>query len=190
MEQPLANLARAQDELRNALSVNLGELRSAHDGVAAAAANALRERRREREESRTALEREASERARLETKLTQCETALRETKAALGEARSEAKEVSENDGEARRDAIRTRMRRRRVWRSGEGRGGGIGCGLSWFGTVWDGSGRGAEEGARAEEGEGGGDAIAARGREGATDERRGARRIDRRTNNARKKCEI
>ena len=84
MEQPLANLARAQDELRNALSANLGELRSAHDGVAAAAANALRERRREREESRTALEREASERARLETKLTQCETALRETKAALG----------------------------------------------------------------------------------------------------------
>ena len=83
MEQPLANLARAQDELRNALSANLGELRSAHDGVAAAAANALRERRREREESRTALEREASERARLETKLTQCETALRETKAAI-----------------------------------------------------------------------------------------------------------
>ena len=65
----------------------------------------------------------------------------------------------------------------------------------WAVMVWDGCGtvrgRGAEEGARAEEGEGGGgDAIAARGREGATDERRGARRIHRRTNNARKKCEI
>ena len=39
MEQPLAALARAQDELRNALAVGLGELRSAHDGVAVAASN-------------------------------------------------------------------------------------------------------------------------------------------------------
>ena len=108
--------------------------------------------------------------------------------AGRGAERGEGGARERRRGEARRDSnadeTPTSLEKRR------GTGGGGGCGLSWFGTVWDGSGRGAEEGARAEEGEGGGDAIAARGREGATDERRGARRIDRRTNNARKKSEI
>jgi len=106
MEAPLAALARAQDELRNALAVGLGELRSAHDGVAVAASNEGKKNQAEREQSRVAIEREQAEREKLETKLTQCETALRETKAALVEARGEAKEVRDSIGRA--DA---RMRR-------------------------------------------------------------------------------
>jgi len=100
MEQPLAALARAQDELRNALAVGLGELRSAHDGVAVAASNEGKKNQAEREQSRVAIEREQAEREKLETKLTQCETALRETKAALVEARGEAKEVRDSIGRA------------------------------------------------------------------------------------------
>jgi len=105
MEQPLAALARAQDELRNALAVGLGELRSAHDGVAVAASNEGKKHQSAREQSRVAIEREQAEREKLETKLTQCETALRETKAALVEARGEAKEVRDSMGRAnaRRD---------------------------------------------------------------------------------------
>ena len=106
MEQPLANLARAQDELRNALSVNLGELRSAHDGVAAAAANALRERRREREESRTALEREASERRAVgdEADAVRDGAAGDEGGAGRGAERGEGGERERRRGEARRDS--------------------------------------------------------------------------------------
>jgi septal ring factor EnvC (AmiA/AmiB activator) len=76
------------------------------DGVAVAASNEGKKNQAEREQSRVAIEREQAEREKLETKLTQCETALRETKAALVEARGEAKEVRDSIGRA--DA---RMRR-------------------------------------------------------------------------------
>jgi len=96
MNGSLANLARAQDELRNAVSVGLSEIKSAYETVVKDSETEHKGREQEREQARRAIETAESDKEKLETKLTQCEEALKETKNVLMETREQAKDVRLN----------------------------------------------------------------------------------------------
>ena len=93
MNGSLANLARAQDELRNAVSVGLSEIKSAYETVVKDSETEHKGHEQEREQARRAIETAESDKGKLETKLTQCEEALKETKNVLMETREQAKDV-------------------------------------------------------------------------------------------------
>ena len=93
MDGSLANLARAQDEFRNAVSVGLSEIKSAYETVVKDSAMEHKGREEERERARRTIETAENDKEKLETKLTQCEEALKETKNVLMETREQAKDV-------------------------------------------------------------------------------------------------
>ena len=93
MDGSLANLARAQDEFRNAVSVGLSEIKSAYETVVKDSATEHKGREEERERARRTIETAENDKEKLETKLTQCEEALKETKNVLMETREQAKDV-------------------------------------------------------------------------------------------------
>lgn len=101
MDAQLSALAKAQDEFRNAVSVGLGEMRTAYEGVARESANEAKGRASEREAARRAIETSEMAREKLEQKLLQCEEALREAKGALVETREQAKDVRVGGSSAR-----------------------------------------------------------------------------------------
>ena len=105
MDAQLSALAKAQDEFRNAVSVGLGEMRTAYEGVARESASEAKGRASERDAARRAIETSEQAREKLEQKLLQCEEALREAKGALVETREQAKDV--------RDSIQFRCARDR-----------------------------------------------------------------------------
>jgi len=123
MDAQLSALAKAQDEFRNAVSVGLGEMRTAYEGVARESANEAKGRASEREAARRAIETSEQAREKLEQKLLQCEEALREAKGALVETREQAKDVRVGGSSARAiGRCISRSRRERAMR-GRGRGG-------------------------------------------------------------------
>lgn len=93
MDGSLANLSRAQDEFRNAVSVGLSEIKSAYETVVKDSATEHKGREEERERARRTIETAENDKEKLETKLTQCEEALKETKNVLMETREQAKDV-------------------------------------------------------------------------------------------------
>ena len=93
MDGSLANLARAQDEFRNAVSVGLSEIKSAYETVVKDSATEHNGREEGREWARRTIETAENDKEKLETKLTQCEEALKETKNVLMETREQAKDV-------------------------------------------------------------------------------------------------
>ena len=93
MDGSLANLARAQDEFRNTVSVGLSEIKSAYETVVKDSATEHKGREEERERARRTIETAENDKEKLETKLTQCEEALKETKNVLMETREQAKDV-------------------------------------------------------------------------------------------------
>ena len=97
MDAQLSALAKAQDEFRNAVSVGLGEMRTAYEGVARESASEAKGRASERDAARRAIETSEQAREKLEQKLLQCEEALREAKGALVETREQAKDVRDSD---------------------------------------------------------------------------------------------
>ena len=97
MDAQLSALAKAQDEFRNAVSVGLGEMRTAYEGVARESASEAKGRASERDAARRAIETSEQAREKLEQKLLQCEEALREAKGALVETREQAKDVRNSD---------------------------------------------------------------------------------------------
>ena len=101
MDAQLSALAKAQDEFRNAVSVGLGEMRTAYEGVARESASEAKGRASERDAARRAIETSEQAREKLEQKLLQCEEALREAKGALVETREQAKDVRDFDSLAR-----------------------------------------------------------------------------------------
>jgi len=111
MDDALASLTRAQEELRSNLALGFQEIRAASDGIARERASEAKRWASEREGHRTRAEAAEAERERLETKLLQCEEALKETKNALLETRDQAKDV------------RARARGRISKRARRGRGG-------------------------------------------------------------------
>ena len=96
MDAQLSALAKAQDEFRNAVSVGLGEMRTAYEGVARESASEAKGRASERDAARRAIETSEQAREKLEQKLLQCEEALREAKGALVETREQAKDVRDS----------------------------------------------------------------------------------------------
>ena len=96
MDAQLSALAKAQDEFRNAVSVGLGEMRTAYEGVARESASEAKGRASERDAARRAIETSEQAREKLEKKILQCEEALREAKGALVETREQAKDVRDS----------------------------------------------------------------------------------------------
>lgn len=100
MDQALAALTRAQEDLRSSLAVGLQEIRAAADAATREHAGETKRAREERETHRRAIETQEAEGKRLEGKLLQCEEALKETKNALLETRDAAKDVRAGDGDS------------------------------------------------------------------------------------------
>jgi len=123
MDAQLNALAKAQDALRNAVSVGLGEMRTAYEGVARESATEAKGRASEREAARRAIETSEQAREKLEQKLLQCEEALREAKGALVETREQAKDVRVGVSSARAIGRRISRTRREHAMRGRGRGG-------------------------------------------------------------------
>ena len=206
MEQPLANLARAQDELRNALAAEpRGAAERARRRRGGGGERAQGAPARARGESNGA--RARGERARAvgdEADAVRDGAAGDEGGAGRGAERGEGgARFDRARGRAMRRTTTTRDESRTIATTGRGRrtrerSDGLAIGDvkdvvrrgGAFGGRWKRGGRRARGGRRRDRGDGATRATAASGGEGATDERRGARRIHRRTNNARKKCEI